>query len=98
MGTRPSDTPLGGQKMMRKTIPDTQRVWRIGFSDIHLKVRCLAGCRIRQPFFAVREHHFHRSVQNRKADAGLLEIRLDPQKSDETGADAEEQPAEETAM
>ena len=33
-----------------------------------------------------------------EADAGLLEIRLDPQKSDETGADAEEQPAEETAM
>ena len=55
-----------------------------------------AGCRIRQPF--LRESIIFTGQFKIEADAGLLEIRLDPQKSDETGADAEEQPAEETAM
>lgn len=82
--------------MMRKKIPDTQRVWRIGFSDIHLKVRCLRAAGFGSLF--LRESIIFTGQFKIEADAGLLEIRLDPQKSDETGADAEEQPAEETAM
>lgn len=66
------------------------------FSDIHLKVRCLRAAGFGSLF--LRASIIFTGQFKIEADTGLLKIRFDPQKSDETGADAEEQPAEETAM